>query len=96
MTLGQVHSLAAYADRKRDAGYSLDNFNCTTFAVGAVRATGHDAPSGKDLQGRTYPNALYKELYKALSQNKPQDKEYDTTKWRILVSLSKIFLIRPI
>jgi hypothetical protein len=67
-TLSQpkVDSLMQWVGTKRNAAYNLYNFNCTSFAVGAVRAAQCEPPSatlsGMSMTGVTLPNALYKSI----------------------------------
>jgi hypothetical protein len=58
----EVNKLLAYVNSKRNADYNLYRFNCTTFAVDAVKAAGKQAPGGSTM-GVCLPNALYKDLY---------------------------------
>lgn len=60
----QVDSLLRYVDSKRDAQYSLYRYNCTTFAVDAVSASGHSAPAASTM-GICLPNALYRDILEA-------------------------------
>ena len=69
LTYDQVKSMLGYVDSSRNKDYHLRDYNCTTFAVDAVKAAGQTAPSGSFLD-ICYPNALYKELY----QNRKNDK----------------------
>jgi hypothetical protein len=46
----------------RNRNYNLYFYNCTTFAVEAVNATGHTAPSGKMFGLVALPNELYKDI----------------------------------
>ncbi|WP_199328562.1 eCIS core domain-containing protein [Anabaena azotica] len=62
LTQIEVGSLLNYVNSKRNAKYNLYSFNCTTFAVEAVRSAGKAAPSGS-LWGICLPNALYKDIY---------------------------------
>ena len=64
-----------YVNESRNKDYNLYRYNCTTFAVEAVKAAGQTAPSGSFL-GVCFPNALYKELY----QNRQQDERIIVTK----------------
>lgn len=59
----EVNKLLAYVSSKRNSDYNLYKFNCTTFAVDAVKAAGKAAPSGTMLGGICLPNALYRDLY---------------------------------
>ena len=60
LTYGQVDALLKYVNESRNKDYNLYRYNCTTFAVEAVKAAGQTAPSGAVL-GVCYPNALYQE-----------------------------------
>ena len=75
LTYGQVDALLKYVNESRNKDYNLYRYNCTTFAVEAVKAAGQTAPSGSFL-GVCFPNALYKELY----QNRQQDERIIVTK----------------
>jgi hypothetical protein len=59
----EVNKLLGYVNEKRNSDYNLYRFNCTTFAVDAVKAAGKSAPSGSMFGGICLPNALYKDLY---------------------------------
>ena len=61
LTEKQVESMMAWVDTKRTSNYSLYKFNCTDFAIGAVKAAGHSPPDGSQL-GICLPNALYKDI----------------------------------
>jgi|GEM_PF-2547027 hypothetical protein len=67
----EVNKLLAYVNSKRNSDYNLYRFNCTTFAVDAVKAAGKDAPGGSTM-GVCLPNALYKDLYE-MQQNGDSD-----------------------
>ena len=67
----QVNRLLGYIDGKKNADYNLYRYNCTTFAVDAVKAAGQSAPGGSML-GVCLPNALYKDLYE-MQQKGDQD-----------------------
>lgn len=58
----EASSLMRYVNSKRSAPYSLFKYNCTTFAIEAVQAAGHSAPSASVL-GVKLPNALRRELF---------------------------------
>ena len=59
----EVNKVLGYMNSKRNAAYSLYKFNCTTFAVDAVKAAGKNAPGGDNFMGVCLPNALYSDLY---------------------------------
>lgn len=59
----EVDKVLGYMNSKRNAQYSLYKFNCTTFAVDAVKAAGKNAPGGDNFLGVCLPNALYADLY---------------------------------
>jgi hypothetical protein len=59
----EVNKLLAYVNSKRGADYNLYKYNCTTFAVDAVKAAGKAAPGGDMFGGICLPNALYKDIY---------------------------------
>ena len=69
LTQSQVDSMLKYINQSRNKNYNLYHYNCTTFAVESVKATGQTAPIGSKY-GICFPNALYKELY----QNRKTDK----------------------
>ena len=68
LTYGQVDAMLKYVNESRNKDYNLYRYNCTTFAVEAVKAAGQTAPSGAVL-GVCFPNALYKELYQKRQQD---------------------------
>ena len=61
ITLGQLLAVYDYAMEHRSAEYNLYTYNCTTFAVEALRAANVAAPSG-DVLGVDFPNALAEKL----------------------------------
>ena len=63
LTPDQVKSMLGYVNSSRNKDYNLYRYNCTTFAVDAVKAAGQTAPGGS-LLSVCFPNALYKELYR--------------------------------
>ena len=69
LTYDQVKSMLGYVDASRNKDYHLRNYNCTTFAIEAVKYAGQTAPSGSFLD-ICYPNALYKELYQKHKNDK--------------------------
>ena len=63
LTQPEVDGLMAYVEAKKDAKYNLFKYNCTNFAVEAVKSIGKSAPSGAGQYGDIMlPNALYKNL----------------------------------
>lgn len=62
LNMEELKKMLGYVEGKRDANYNLYRYNCTTFAVDAVKAAGKDAPGGSML-GVCLPNALYKDMY---------------------------------
>lgn len=62
LTQPEVDKLLTYANGVRNRSYNLYTYNCTTFAVEAVNATGHVAPSGTMFGGVALPNSLYKDI----------------------------------
>ena len=69
LTQSQVDSMLNYINQNRNKYYNLYTYNCTTFAVEAVKAAGQNAPSGS-MYGICFPNALYKELYQKSKNDK--------------------------
>lgn len=63
LTQPEVDGLMQYVEEKKDAEYNLFKYNCTNFAVEAVRSIGKSAPSGSGQYGNIMlPNSLYKNL----------------------------------
>lgn len=62
LTGKELKSMLNYVDEKRNSDYNLYKFNCTTFAVDAVKAAGKNAPGGDNFLGVCLPNALYKDM----------------------------------
>jgi len=62
LTQPQVDSLMTYVNASRNKNYNLYSYNCTTFAVQAVNASGHTAPSGAKFGLVALPNQLYKDI----------------------------------
>jgi hypothetical protein len=63
LNLQELKNMLAYVEGKKNANYNLYRFNCTTFAVDAVKAAGKSAPGGSML-GVCLPNALYADMDK--------------------------------
>ena len=59
----EVSLIMTYINSKRNNLYSLFRYNCTTFAIEAVQAAGHSAPSASVL-GVKLPNALRRDLFR--------------------------------
>lgn len=74
LTYEQVKAMLGYVNSSRNKDYHLYNYNCTTFAVEAVKAAGQTA-SNCSSSGICLPNALYKELY----QDHKRDKQIYVT-----------------
>jgi hypothetical protein len=62
LNMDELKKMLAYVDTKRNSDYNLYRFNCTTFAVDAVKAAGKNAPGGS-MMGICLPNALYADMY---------------------------------
>lgn len=62
----QLLALVQYKDSHQNSSYNLSKYNCTTFAVEAVEAAGHEAPEATYVETSIKsPNGLYEDLYKA-------------------------------
>lgn len=61
LNMDELKKMLAYVDSKRNSDYNLYRFNCTTFAVDAVKAAGKNAPGGS-MMGVCLPNALYADM----------------------------------
>ncbi|MDJ1173082.1 hypothetical protein [Roseofilum capinflatum] len=73
LTQPEVDGLMEYVEAKKDAKYNLFKYNCTNFAVEAVKSIGKSAPSGAGQYGEIMlPNSLYKNLL-ALSKDGDTD-----------------------
>lgn len=62
LNMQELQNMLAYVEQKKNSDYNLYRYNCTTFAVDAVKAAGKNAPGGS-MMGICLPNALYADMY---------------------------------
>ena len=59
LTVKQLEAFYGFVASHRSAPYSVYLFNCTTFALKAVKAAGHSPPTGSDFNPVAMPNHVY-------------------------------------
>jgi hypothetical protein len=58
-----VTQVGNFAEQSKGRDYHMGGYNCTSFALGAIKAAGHTPPPGK-LRGIHQPNKLYRSLHR--------------------------------